>query len=278
MTLNQALNNKNFENEFEVIVINNDKPISFTDEDYKVVEGSPYYTDAKKYGKSGYATAIISENTLAIYTSENIEYPKPINWTRTIKEMKIYNKSHIIGYSLSAKKANSNNIFIGTEYLNKITMKSVENEVYKHIKNDKRVFLYKVTPKYKFKNDIVPIGVLIEAKTIDDKEKIQICRFCYNIQAGIKINYFDGSNIRFEYIDKSNVVKNVERKAKKRDNSNNKYQEYLINVKTKTFHLREDCSSIRNTESKYIQETKAYEKDIIKKEFNLCKKCCNRKH
>lgn len=43
MTLNQALNNKNFENEFEVIVINNDKPI---------------------------------------------------NWTKTIKEMKIYNKSH----------------------------------------------------------------------------------------------------------------------------------------------------------------------------------------
>lgn len=56
------------------------------------------------------------------------------------------------------------------------------------------------------------------------------------------------------------------------------YLKEIYELKTKTFHLREDCSSIRNIESKYIQETKAYEKDIIKKEFNLCKKCCNRKH
>ena len=142
----------------------------------------PYYTDARQNKKSGTAVAIISPNTLAIYTSENIDYPNPINWSKSIKEMKIYNKSHIIGYSLSAKNADENNIFIGTEYLNKTTMKSVENDIYNYIKKDKRIFIYKVTPKYKKKNDIVPFGVLIEAETIDEKEKISRCRFCYNIQ------------------------------------------------------------------------------------------------
>ena len=116
ITLKQAMDNKNFENEFDVKIINNDIPISFTDEDYKVIEGVPYYTDARQNGKSGTAVAIISPNTLAIYTSENIDYPNPINWSKSIKEMKIYNKSHIIGYSLSARNADENNIFIGTEF------------------------------------------------------------------------------------------------------------------------------------------------------------------
>lgn len=275
MTLNQVLNNKNFDNEFDVKVINNDIPISFTDEDYEVIEGVPHYTDAKQNGRSGSATAIISRNTLAIYTSENIEYPAPINWSNTIKEMKIYNKSHIIGYSLSAKNADENNIFIGTEYLNKTTMKSVENEIYNHVKEENRVFLYKVTPKYKFKEDIVPLGILIEAETIDSKEKINICRFCYNIQVGIKINYYDGSDMPIE----STYGQRENKMIKKRttNEEDNKYKEYEINIRTKTFHWkrkeRKQCIYISKVEPKYIQETKAYEGDIIDRKFKLCKKC-----
>ena len=84
MTLEEVLSNKFFENEFNEITINNNKPISFSKEDYEVIEGIPYYTDAKQNGKSGFATAIVSPNTLAIYTSENIEYPEPINWSKKI--------------------------------------------------------------------------------------------------------------------------------------------------------------------------------------------------
>ena len=103
VTLKQAINNKNFENELKAIDINNGIPISLTDDDYNVIEGKPKYTDANEYGKSGSATAIISKNTLAVYTSENIEYPYPINWSKTISNTHIYNRAHIIAYSLSAK-------------------------------------------------------------------------------------------------------------------------------------------------------------------------------
>ncbi len=53
MTLKQVLNNKNFEKEFDIKIINNDTPISFTTQDYKVIEGVPCYTDARQKGKSG---------------------------------------------------------------------------------------------------------------------------------------------------------------------------------------------------------------------------------
>ena len=153
-------------------------------------------------------------------------------------------------------------------------MKSVENDIYNYIKKDKRIFIYKVTPKYKRKNDIVPFGILIEAETIDEKEKISRCRFCYNIQKGIKINYYDGSDLPIEVTYGKRTVERKEVKKKITNEEMNKYKEYSINIKTKTFHLRyKECGSIKNMEPKYIQETKAWEEDILNKGFKLCKKC-----
>ncbi len=274
MTIEQILNNKNFENEYNAITINNNKPFTFIEKDYKIVEGLPQYTDAEKAGRSEVAIAIISPNTLSIYTSRNIEYPSPINWTETIEKAKIYNKSHIIGYRLSAKRADPNNIFIGTEYLNQITMKRIENKIYRDVKKNKRVYLYKVTPKYKFKEDIVPIGVLIEAETIDDLKKKQLCKFCYNIQKGIKINYYDGGNKPIEEVYGKRENTAILKKKRKVNDEDNKYREYSINIRTKTFHLlTKNCSYIRDIEPKYIQETKASREGIKAKGYKLCKKC-----
>ncbi len=59
-----------------------------------------------------------------------------------------------------------------------------------------------------------------------------------------------------------------------KNKENNKYKDYEINIKTKTFHLKsKHCSYINNVNPKYIQETKAYEEDIINRGFKLCKKC-----
>lgn len=45
MTIEQVMNNENFDKELDVIVINNNRPITFTKEDYEVIEGIPRYTD-----------------------------------------------------------------------------------------------------------------------------------------------------------------------------------------------------------------------------------------
>lgn len=263
MTIEDALNNKDFEHEYEIIIVNNNKPFTFTKEDYKVAEGEPHYTDAIKNKRSGSATAVISNNTLAIFTSENIDYPPPVGWTKDLQEAKFFNRSHIIGYSLSAKRCNPDNIFIGTEYLNETTMKSIERYIYKNIKKYKRVYLYKVTPKYKTENSSIPYAVLIEAETIDEGKKDTVCGLCYNVQEGYKVNYYKNESIEYKSKDKE-------------DKETASYKHYSINVKTKTFHLlKAKCKCISKTELKYIQETKAKEEDIINRGFKLCKKCTN---
>ena len=268
VTLKQAINNKNFEKELNVIDINNGIPISLNKDDYNVIEGKPKYTDANKNGKSGSATAIISKNTLAIYTSENIEYPYPINWSKTISNTHIYNRAYIIAYSLSAKNTEEDNIFIGTEYLNQISMRKVENDLYKEIKDNNRI------PIYKEKSHIIPFGILFEMETIDNGKKKQYCKFCYNIEPGKAINFKNGS-IDFTTEDNKEIaVIKYDKNKTEKDQSNNKYKKYAINIKTKTFHLEtKKCRHIQNIEPKYIQGTKAFEDEIIEKGFKLCKDC-----
>lgn len=275
VTLDDVLNRRNFEEETNVIIINNDKPISLTKKDYKIIEGMPQYTNADKNGRSGNAIALITPNTLAVYTSDNIRYKDPINWNKTVQKAGFFQRCHIIGYRLSAKINERDNIFIGTKYLNQKTMYSIEQMIYDDVYRGKRKYIYKVSLIYKFEKDKLPIGVLIEAKTIDNLEKKEICRFCYNIQQGNKINYYDGSNIPIEQIfeNKENYVE-TEKKTRKVNEEKLKYKDYKINTRTKTFHsLNANCEALRNTDIKYIQETTASKEDIIKKGFKLCKKC-----
>ncbi len=264
MSFKEAMNNKEFQKEKEDIIINKNIPFSFTNDDYTIIEGKPKYTDSERNKRSGAATAIISNNTLALITSKNIDYPDPKNWNNDIATVGFYNKSHIIAYSLSAKQCDPNNIFIGTTFLNQITMKSVEKEIYQNIKTNHRTYLYKVTPIYKSISSIIPFGVLIEAKTVDKKEQHTICRFCYNIQEGENIDYY------------KSITTNMVKANDDKDESNNKFQHYAINIRTKTCHLLyKNCNYLKNVESKYIQETKTSKEVLRDKKFALCQKCIN---
>ncbi len=82
MTIAEALNSKDFENEYGIIIVNDDKPFTFTKDDYETIEVRPEYTNAKMNKRSGKARDVISENTCAIFTSENIDYPPPIGWSK----------------------------------------------------------------------------------------------------------------------------------------------------------------------------------------------------
>ena len=286
--LNDIIESRNFENEFGALIINNDKPFTINKEDYLVKEGYPEYTDSNKFGKSGIAKAIISKNTLAIYTSKDIKYPEPINWEKLKSpkktldsgtEVNIFQKCHIIGYRLSARFSTPHNIFIGTDTLNHGAMYDIENEIYNEVSTNNRMFLYKVTPVYMFKNDIVPIGLIYEYETIDKEDKISHCKFCYNVEKGFKINYYDGGIKRIEEteIRDDTITKEVEEPSKAL-HKENKYQNYYINVKDKKFHLvydeKEKCKELKYVRRKYIQETTANYAEIIQnKNFSICSKC-----
>lgn len=100
--------------------------------------------------------------------------------------------------------------------------------------------------------------------------------FCYNIEPGKTINYRNGSIDSMSENNEDIVVIKYDKNKADKDQSNNKYKKYAINIKTKTFHLEtKKCRHIQSIEPKYIQGTKAFEDEIIEKGFRLCKNCTN---
>lgn len=144
------------------IVLNNNKPI-FTKKDYETIEGEPLYFDLDEQGRVTGAIALVSRNTTSLVIKKKLKYPDPYGWNKKFEKKNVFERCHIIAYSLSAKLADKRNIFIGTKTLNRSLMCKIEKKIKKHIeKYDVRV-LYKVTIKYKSNNQI-PKGILIEAR------------------------------------------------------------------------------------------------------------------
>lgn len=255
------------------IPLNNGKPI-FEKDDYNLVEGEPVYFKLDELGRSSGATAILSKYTIPLVIKKDLTYPDPYGWTKSLENKKIFERCHIIAYSLSAKLPDKKNIFIGTDTLNTSIMAKLEKRIYRYImKNDVKV-LYKVTIKYRG-IDQIPTGVLIEAQSLNDN--FSVCEFCYNIQRNVKFNYKDGTifkDNRFSIIEK---VKSVARKNTKSSQSkklDNQTKNYVINRKTGEFHLKDnECNNFENVEPKYINETTATKNDLIKAELKVCEKC-----
>lgn len=261
------------------LIFNNDAPLfSKQDYEYEKFEGNPKYFEPDDQNRATGSIALVSKNTIPLVMKKKLKYPNPYGWNKNLENRDVFERCHIIAYSLSAKFADKKNIFIGTKTLNKSIMAKVEKKVKKYIqKNNVRV-LYRVTVKYKG-NEQIPRGILIEAQSLDDD--FSICRFCYNVQKNVDFDYKNGSIIKDNRIARKiresakkifNILKKNEIKTGDEQTMN-----YIINRKTKVFHLKDNnCNSFRTTPLKYINETTAKEKDLIKAGLNACKKCNNK--
>lgn len=265
------------------VEINKGKPF-FNKDDYEIIEGVPKYFKPDEYGRSNGAIAIVSIDTMPFLINKNLKYLPPYGWNDVIQNDGFFEQCHIIAYSLSARFTNRKNIFIGTEHLNTSIMAHWENEIKNQIKKKNDKILYRVTIKYKGKNQI-PTGILIEAQSLNTD--YCLCEFCYNIQPNVEFNYKDAKII------KDNRQKNEIEKTEKRQIKNTKaneiniedesmpkrtglWKDYIINKRTKTYHLRgekENCSSIKNVNPKYLIETTVKEEKLIDLKYKTCKKC-----
>lgn len=109
-------------------------------------------------------------------------------WTKNLEGKYLFERCHIIAYSLSAKLADKRNLFIETNDLNTSIMIKIENKIKKYITENNVRVLYRVTIKYKGKNQI-PTGILVEAKSLEDE--FSVCEFCCNVEKNVKFKYTD---------------------------------------------------------------------------------------
>lgn len=259
----------------KTIMLNGGKPI-LGKSNYEVKEGEPKYFKIDKYGRSTGGIALVTPNTLPLITDKTLTYPDPYGWTKNLENKYLFERCHIIAYNLSAQTTEKENLFIGTNDLNRSMMKDIEIDVNNHIKDYNYKIIYKVTVKYKDANQI-PIGILIEAQALDND--YSVCSFCYNIEKKVKFDYSNGNIIydnrglnsknKEEKIKNEELNENTKTAKKKNQNRTN----YFLNIKTKVCHYNKNCLKLKNISPKYIQSTRTTRQVIADNGFTFCDKC-----
>lgn len=145
------------------VVINNNKP-DFADEDF-LTDSFEYYSDLDELGRCGVAFANLSKETMPKENEnrKSLDNIIPTGWSDEkydiISGKKLYNKCHLIAFSLSAENDNDKNIITGTKYFNVSGMLPFELKVLNYLKvDDNRHVLYRVKPIFVGNNKLVSRG------------------------------------------------------------------------------------------------------------------------
>lgn len=179
------------------VEINNNIP-DF-EEKYLEMDAFESYSDLDDLGRCGVAFAKLGKETMPEEDDErtSIEHIIPSGWhddeLEMLKYKNLYNRCHLIAYSLSNENDNEENIITGTRYFNISGMTPFENKVRKYLQNNEEAHvLYRVTPIFEGDN-LLASGVQIEAKSVEDNGK-EICFnvYVYNVQPGVEIDYSTG--------------------------------------------------------------------------------------
>ena len=213
----------------DYIVLNNNIP-NFSDSDLTTTSFEEY-SPLDSLGRCGVAYANIGTDLMPTEERESISSVKPSGWQSIkydiVEGKYLYNRSHLIGFQLTAENANKSNLITGTRYFNANLMLPYENMVADYIKETNNHVLYRVTPIFEG-NNLVATGVQMEAKSVEDNgEGIEFNVFVYNVQPGITIDYATGvSALASEEI----------HSEKSSNNSSNKKTIIRGNSKSKIYH------------------------------------------
>lgn len=178
----------------DVTTMNGNVPYTdFSEYEY----GQEYYSPMDSLGRCGQAVAILCPDTLPTEERGEIGHVRPSGW-HTIKYGGIidgnylYNRCHLIAFSLAGENDNELNLVTGTRYMNVEGMLPYETQVLDYIKDTGGSVGYRVTPMF-MSDELVCRGVLMEAASLDS-DGICFCVFVHNIQPGIEIDYLTGES------------------------------------------------------------------------------------
>ncbi|MEE3400317.1 MAG: DNA/RNA non-specific endonuclease, partial [Eubacterium sp.] len=272
--------------------LNDNNPL-FTDEEKKSTTAFEEYSDLDKLGRCGVAFANICPELMPTEERGEIGSVKPSGWhtvkyPEIIEDNYLYNRSHLIAYSLAGENANEKNLITGTRYLNQETMQIFELRVLDYVRDSGNHVLYRVTPVFEADN-LLASGVQMEAWSVEDSGK-GICFnvFCYNVQPGIDIDYATGdSRVAEEASSESKVTEDTNVQAATESTTETTVESsssssssdfadqertYILNTNTKKVHLP-DCRSVKDMADHNKEECVGTLNDIKNKGYTPCKRC-----
>lgn len=264
-------------------------------------------------GRCGTAFARIGPDTVSNEKRGDISQVHPSGWVQRkysfVDDGMLYNRSHLIAHQLCGENANEKNLITGTRTFNAVGMLYYEELVGDYVRSTGNHVLYRVTPLFAA-NDLVPRGVQMEAKSIEDNgEAVQFNVFVYNVEPGVAIDYVTGES--WESSETPQVTSKgsatittaaaarADKAAAGRsagsgsgtgssgsnagdghgtgsNSSNNQgtseQQDYILNVKNKKFH-KPDCSAASDISSANKQDFTGTRDQLIAKGYSPCGIC-----
>ena len=271
------------------IELNGNQP-SFSEKDL-TTEVFEHYSELDALGRCGTASAKIGPETLPNEERGPIGEIQPSGWQVAnyhdlIDGNYLYNRCHLIAFSLSGENANEKNLITGTRYLNTEGMQPFELEVLDYIRETGNHVLYRVTPIFEGDN-LIASGVEMDALSVED-QGAGICFhvFAYNVQPGVIIDYRTGDNKLDPEYDHQNRFANKddpaeEKTSKDTSSENNPEQKtgmddpegtYILNTNTRRFHYP-SCDSVADMKEKNKDVSTESRVDIIEQGYQPCGRC-----
>ncbi len=180
------------------VTLNNNNP-TFSDAELTTIAYESY-SALDNLGRCGVAIASCGTEIMPAKDEErgSISSVKPSGWVQAqydiVDGKYLYNRSHLIGWQLSAENANKKNLITGTRYMNTKGMLPFENMVADYIHETGNHVAYRITPMYDGSN-LLPSGVQMEAFSVEDNgEGICFNVYVYNVQPGVVIDYATGKS------------------------------------------------------------------------------------
>ena len=278
------------------IELNGNVP-DFTDDEKKSTEAFERYADLDKLGRCGVAYANICPELMPTEERGEIGDIRPSGWhtvkySEVIEDLYLYNRSHLIAFSLAGENANPKNLITGTRYMNQETMQIFELKVLDYVRNTNNHVLYRVTPVFEGDN-LLAKGVQMEAWSVEDEGKsISFNVFCYNVQPGIEIDYATGESrlaesatTNGETITETTTEAKTEARTEENtqaDTSANNQpvggdfattsRDFVVNTNSRKIHLP-SCSSVNDMKEKNKWEYTGTLNELIEKGYSPCGRC-----
>lgn len=149
-------------------------------------------------GRTRKALACVGPESLGQGKRGDISRIHPAGWHQQrydfIPGQSLYNRCHLIAWSLCGENANRKDLLTGTRYLNETGMLPFEEQILDYIRETGNHVLYRVTPMYN-EEELVCRGVRLEAQSVEDHGKTLCFHvYCYNLQPHVQIDYATGRN------------------------------------------------------------------------------------
>jgi len=247
----------------EPYVVLQDNQPGFSQEDF-TTDSFETYSSLDLLGRCGTAYANIGLDLMPTEERDSIGQVKPSGW-QTVKYdivdgKYLYNRCHLIAYSLTAEDLNERNLITGTRQMN-LAMTEFEKLVCDYVENTGNHVLYRVTPVFEGV-ELVARGVQMEALSVEDGgEAICFNVFIPNEQDGVGIDYLTGySWLAGETGDTS-----------AKDGDETTYA-YVLNTSSKRFHLP-TCDSVPTISAKNKATTDKSRDELIAEGYRPCGSC-----